>query len=96
MDVYCNIVNTIIPYDLSLNYLRHIKLNEDAKQGDVIDGCIISSSGNPFNYFKRGHIAGVIPISLVNIIESNRDDLKLSGFDKFNIGNDTWRYVRRQ
>ena len=95
MDVYCNIVNTIIPYNLSLNYLRHIKLSEDTKQGDVIDGCIISSSGNPFNYFKRGHIAGVIPISLVNIIESNRDDLKLSGFDKFNISNDTWRYVRK-
>lgn len=93
--VYCNIVKTTIPYDLSLNYLRHIQLLEDAKQGDVIDSCIISSSGNLSNYFKKGHIAGVIPIPLVDIIESNRDDLKLSEFKKVNISNDIWRYIRQ-
>lgn len=93
--MYCNIVKTIIPYDVSLNYLKHIELNKDAKQGDVIDGCIISSSGNPSNDFKKGHIVTVIPISVVDIIESNRDDLKLNGFEKFNISNDIWRYIRK-
>ena len=93
--MYCNIVKTTIAYDLSLNYLRHIELFEDVKQGDVIDNCIISSSGNLSNYFKKGHIAGAIPIPLVDIIESNRDDLKLSEFKKVNISNDIWRYVRQ-
>lgn len=93
--MYCNIVKTVIPYEVSLNYLKHIKLNKEAKQGDIIDDCIITSSGNPFNYFKNNHIVGVIPISLVNIIESNRDDLKLSEFKKVNISNDIWRYIRQ-
>lgn len=93
--MYCNILKTTIPYDVSLNYLKHIELNKDAKQGDVIDGCIISSSGNPFSDFKKGHIVAVIPISLVDIVESNRENLKLSGFDKFKISNDIWRYIRK-
>lgn len=93
--MYCNIIKTKIPYEVSLNYLKLIKLDKDAKQGDIIDDRIISSSGNPFNEFKKGHIAAVIPISLVDIVESNRDDLRLSGFKKFKISNDIWRYIRK-
>ena len=93
--MYCNIVKTIMSYEYSLNYLKHMKLDKDTRQGDVINSCIITSTGNPFSSFKKTDLAVVMPISLIDIIESNRNDIRLDDFEKIRIDKDVWRYIRR-
>lgn len=86
---YCHVERANrVPYEFMLLHTKTIQLENDASIGDVFDNYILCDEGNlPFNKHeietKKGEYVNLIPLNLIGILVSDRDDLVIDGFKKY-------------